>query len=163
MRAGLSIFAVGASAVVGGIYGLSGSGTKIDGVNGAMIVLGGVSATIGAPMFIGGAQTAEGPTRPRSVVTRSIGQGLTILGGLGTVWGALVIAANSRGDSEGNQIGRAIGVLSILGSGIILGVGIPVWVAGAHQVPREPDTSLRSPALPKISVGAGSVTLRWVF
>ncbi len=166
MQAGAWLTALGTSSVVAGIGGLVGPEKRLEGEGALLVVGGGVLAAVGLPMWIGGAASVEGATRPRSVVTRSIGIGLTIVGSLTAAAGVVMIAASAgHGDSDGQQIGRAIGYLLLGSGGVANAVGIPLWVAGDADRPRLTTTTASSlpPSLPRIAIGPRSFSLAWSF
>lgn len=82
------------------------------------------------------------------IVLTSVGS-LALLGGIGVT----ALDASHGSDTSG-LLTVVVGVPMMVGSLLFAGAGIPLWVVGA-----------RAPAgpAPKVSVGAGSATLRWTF
>ena len=104
------------------------------------------------------------PTKPRSVSRRTVGQVLTILGGAQIVGGLVTLAlidptkVKSRPDDYGDSFGFWFITVPLLANGVLMtGVGIPLWVSGAEDVPTNPGQ------VPQLSLGAGSVTLTGQF
>jgi hypothetical protein len=68
-----------------------------------------------------------------------------------------------------DDVGRATaGVIMMIGGGLGLAVGIPLWVIGGKMVPIKDQPKDETPAPPKtgrpeVLVGPGSAAMRWRF
>jgi hypothetical protein len=112
--------------------------------------------------------TGAGDTRYASPPLRMTGMVLTLLGVTGAVAGGAsmiaggVASANcdySLHDSCGTG-GLIGGAYTLIGSGVVLAIGIPLWVVGARRVERS-GVALLLPST--LSVGPGSTSARWEF
>ncbi len=160
--AGAWMTALGASSVAGGVAAATQSnGNTPNNVAAFMVGTGVLSTAIGVPMWVSGGARL-GPTRPRSVPLRSVGVGMTVLGGLGVSFGTLFLVAGRNGASEGFV--TAIGTVMGVGGLAFLAVGIPCLAIGAHQVPSGVGATRTSGwRPPDVSIGPGKVSLRWAF
>ncbi|MFO0759608.1 MAG: hypothetical protein U0359_24155 [Byssovorax sp.] len=61
-----------------------------------------------------------------------------------------------------SNAGTAPGMSILLGSALIAGIGVPLWIFGAQRVTRYPDVA-RAPARPTLLVGPGTAGLRVSF
>lgn len=98
----------------------------------------------------------EAPRRSKSMMVAGIV--LTSLASGTLIAGAITTAAFASGGGYSFLGAWVVGVPIIGGSTIFAGIGIPLWVVGAST-----PATRRADAIPSVSLGLGSATLRWSF
>jgi hypothetical protein len=85
------------------------------------------------------------------------GIGLTSVASLAFIGGGALLIGTAASDAgDVTPVSIIFGVPLVIGSVLFAAPGIPLWVIGAGKAPPKN-------AVPAVSVGAGSATLRWTF